>query len=55
MLDQPLGDAPPKDASPEEVAAYAARSDGYEAVQCLMLTCMDLEYRSVLNDLTRNS
>ena len=32
VLDQPLGDAPTKDASPEEVAAYAARSDDYESV-----------------------
>ena len=43
MLDQPLGDAPRKDATPEEVAAYAARSDDYDSVQCLMLTCMDPE------------
>jgi hypothetical protein len=43
MLDQPLGDAPTKDAPPEEVAAYAACSDDYEAFQCLMLTCMDPE------------
>ena len=43
MLDQPLGDAPSKDAPPEEVAAYIACSDDYKAVQCLMLTCMDPE------------
>ena len=43
MLDQPLGEAPSKDAAPEEVAAYATRSDDYELVQCFMLTCMDPE------------
>ena len=43
MLDHPLGDSPMKDAPSEEAVAYAARSDDYEAVQCLMLTCMDLE------------
>jgi hypothetical protein len=43
VLDQPLGDAPTKDAPPEKVAAYAARSDDYGSVQCLMLTCMDPE------------
>ena len=43
VLDQPLGDAPAKDASSQEVAAYTARNDDYEAVQCLMLTCMDPE------------
>ena len=43
VLDQPLGDAPSKDAPPEEVVAYTARGGDYEAVQCLMLTCMDLE------------
>ena len=43
MLDKPLGYAPSKDAPLEEVAAYTARSDDYEAVQCLMLTCMDPE------------
>ena len=42
VLDQPLGDAPSKDAPPEEVA-YTARRDDHEAVQCLMLTCMDPE------------
>ena len=43
VLDQPLGDPPAKDAPQEVVAAFTARSDDYEAVQCLMLTCMDLE------------
>jgi hypothetical protein len=43
VLDQPLGDAPAKNASPEDVAAYTACNDDYEAVQCLMLTCMDPE------------
>jgi hypothetical protein len=43
VLDQPLGDAPTKDALQEEVVAYAARSDDYDLVQCLMLTCMDPE------------
>ena len=43
VLDQPPGDAPKKDATPEEVAAYTARSDDYDSVQCLMLTCMDPE------------
>ena len=43
VLDQPLGYAPGKDATVEEVAAYAARSDDYDSVQCLMLTCMDPE------------
>lgn len=43
LLDQPLGEAPSKDAAPEEVAAYATRSDNYESIQCLMLTCMDPE------------
>ena len=47
VLDRPLGDAPSKDAPPEEVAAYAARSDDYQAVQCLMLTCMDPELTEV--------
>ena len=32
-----------KDAPPEEVVAYTARGGDYEAVQCLMLTCMDPE------------
>ena len=32
ILDQPLGDAPSKDSSPEEVAAYTSHSDDYEAV-----------------------
>ena len=43
VLDQPLGEAPSKDAAPEEVSTYATHSDDYESVQCLMLTCMDLE------------
>ena len=43
VLDQPLGDAPSKDATLEEVATYATRSDDYESVQCLMLTCMNPE------------
>jgi hypothetical protein len=43
VLDQPLDDAPAKDASPEDIAIYTARTDDYEVVQCLMLTCMDPE------------
>jgi hypothetical protein len=43
VLDQPLGDAHTKDASSEEVAAYTAHSDDYEAIHYLMLTCMDPE------------
>ena len=32
MLDQPLGDAPGKDATLKEVVAYAARRDDYDSV-----------------------
>ena len=42
-MDQPLGDPPTKDAPQEVVDALAARNDDYEPVQCLMLTCMNLE------------
>ena len=31
-LDQPLGDALGKDATPDKVASYAARSDDYNSV-----------------------
>ena len=43
VLDRPLGDPPAKDEPEEVVDAFTARSDDYEAVQCLMLNCMDPE------------
>ena len=43
VLDQPLGDAPGNDATPELVDAYAAHSDDYDSVQWLMLPFMDHE------------
>ena len=43
VLDHPLCDPPTKDASKEVVDALIGRSDDYESVQCLMLTCMNPE------------
>jgi hypothetical protein len=43
VLDQPLGNPPAADAPQEVATAFAAHSDDYESIQCLMLTSMDPE------------